>query len=178
MTNQASSSSSLEFSNFSSPNMHPFLPIKLSEIYYLLWKLQFIPLLKGFNIWTMSPMYLYLVYAHVVGLTCTSEVWANLECTYYNQSGIRVMQLKQQLQHQLKESLLVFEYLLKIIDIINRLPSIRKVVDEDDLILHVFKGLGPENTVFIMSITTRSTAISFTDLHGMFLSHEIWLNDD
>ncbi|KAF6158543.1 hypothetical protein GIB67_040057 [Kingdonia uniflora] len=88
------------------------------------------------------------------------------------------MQLKQQLQQQRKESLSISEYLLKIKGIVDQLASIGKVVDEKDLILHVLRGLGLEYTAFITSITTRSTAISLTDLHGMFLSHEIRLNDD
>ncbi|KAF6142521.1 hypothetical protein GIB67_039485 [Kingdonia uniflora] len=218
MANQASSSSSLGFSNFSSPNLYPFLPIKLSKTNYLLWKSQLIPLLKGCNLydyvtdvssyptqflsdkngvfgtqnlaytswyhkdqlllsWILSSL-TELVYAHVVGLASTYKVWMNLKRTYCNQSGIRVMQLKQQLQQQQNESLSISEYLLKIKGVVDQLASIGKVVDEEDLILHVLRSLGPKYTAFITSITTRSTAISFTDLHGMLLSHEIRLNDD
>ncbi|KAF6147395.1 hypothetical protein GIB67_041215 [Kingdonia uniflora] len=176
MANQASSSSSsLEFSIFSSPNVHPFLPIKLSETNYLLWKSQFIPLLKGYNLYdyvtdassyptqflsdkdgvpgTQNPAYTSwyrkdqlllswilsslteLVHAHVVGLASAYEVWTNLERTYCNQSGIRVIQLKQKLQQQRKESLSISEYLLKIKGIIDQPASIGKVVDEDLILL-------------------------------------------
>ena len=128
-------STTLEFSSVSSPNVQPILPNKLDDSNYLFWKSQFIPLLKGYNLYdhvanpssfppqilspedqissTENPAYTLRyhkdeqllswlmssltvpVHGHVVGLTSAHDVCTSLERTYSNQSGIRVLRLKQ-----------------------------------------------------------------------------------
>ncbi|KAL5731456.1 hypothetical protein ACHQM5_004181 [Ranunculus cassubicifolius] len=214
-----SSSTLPNLNNSFSPNVQPYLPIKLKDATnYLLWESQFLPLLKGYSLLnhvtdptscpskslpdkdgassTENPEYLlwfckdqlllsWIIssltespHAQIVGVDSAYAAWTTLKRLYCNQSGVNVMQLKQQLQVQKKGSLSMTDYLLKIKGITDQLASVGKVLDEDDVILHVLRGLGPEYGAFVTSITTRSTPISFTYLRGMLLSQEICLNEE
>lgn len=51
-----------------------------------------------------------------------------------------------------------------------------KPVDDDDLILCILGGLGPEYGPFVTSITTRGTYTCLLDLHRLLLNEEIPVN--
>ncbi|KAJ8615164.1 hypothetical protein MRB53_034536 [Persea americana] len=52
-----------------------------------------------------------------------------------------------------------------------------KPIDDDDLILYILGGLGPEYGPFVTSITARDKHVRLSDLHGLLLSEEIRVSD-
>ena len=65
------------------------------------------------------------------------------------------------------------EYLLKIKGIVDQLASFGKPVEDDDIVIQVLRGLGPEYKYFTTSITTHSTPVTFSELRGMLINQEI-----
>ncbi|KAJ8644432.1 hypothetical protein MRB53_006180 [Persea americana] len=51
-----------------------------------------------------------------------------------------------------------------------------KPVDDEDPILYILGGLGPEYGPFVTSISTRDTNTRLSYLHGLFLNEEIHVN--
>lgn len=87
------------------------------------------------------------------------------------------MQLRLQL-HQLKKGGdSMSEYLLKAKSIADQLAIASKPLDDDDLILYILGGLGPNYGPFVTSIIARDAHIRLSDLHGLLLSEEIRVND-
>ncbi|KAH0632976.1 hypothetical protein KY284_035762 [Solanum tuberosum] len=56
--------------------------------------------------------------------------------------------------------------------IADNLAVAAQLVKDDDLILYILSGLGPDYNTLVVSVTSRVEAISIADLHGLLLSHE------
>ncbi|KAH0639068.1 hypothetical protein KY290_036369 [Solanum tuberosum] len=56
--------------------------------------------------------------------------------------------------------------------IADNLAVAAQLVKDDDLILYILSGLGPDFNTLVVSVTSRVEAISIADLHGLLLSHE------
>lgn len=69
------------------------------------------------------------------------------------------------------------EYLLKAKSIADQLAIASKPLDDDDFILYILGGLGPNYGPFVTSIIARDAHIRLSDLHGLLLSEEIRVND-
>ncbi|GAV75464.1 LOW QUALITY PROTEIN: UBN2_3 domain-containing protein, partial [Cephalotus follicularis] len=179
-------------------NIIQHLPIKLDRSNYLLWKSQFLPLLHAHDLYgyvdgsflcppqflpsnpTHNPAYtlwhkqdqiiLSWIYAsltehsmtHVISLTSSHDVWTHLACIYAPQSQAHIMQLKYQLL-QLK----------RVNGIVANLSTYANPISEQDTILSIFRGLGPEYDSFATSITARLDPMSLDDFNGLLLSQEI-----
>lgn len=84
---------------------------------------------------------------------------------------------------QLKESLTVLqcsdhsisEYMQVVKATVDELALIDAPLSSDDITLYVLHGLGPEFRDVVALIHTRESALSFEELHDIFLSHEVYL---
>ncbi|KAF8403163.1 hypothetical protein HHK36_011260 [Tetracentron sinense] len=100
------------------------------------------------------------VHAQIMGLSTSQEVWNHLAATFAGHSKARIMQLRLQMHQMKKGADTMSEYLLKAKTIADQLVMALKPIDNDDYILYILEGLGPEYGPFCTSITTRDGHIA------------------
>ncbi|MCD7470274.1 hypothetical protein HAX54_010000, partial [Datura stramonium] len=59
--------------------------------------------------------------------------------------------------------------------IANNLVVDAKPIKDEDLVLYILGGLGPDYDTLVVFITSRSESITLVDLHGLQLSYELRL---
>ncbi|KAJ4776116.1 hypothetical protein LUZ62_060373 [Rhynchospora pubera] len=118
------------------------------------------------------------VQAHVVSCSSTSSLWSTLQQQYAFTSRAKLMELKRQLQNISKGSNTCSVFLQQVRRLSDELSFIGTPVSDDDLVLTVINGLGPEFNSFVAAITTsnRHDILTFSELQGFLLSHEALLN--
>ncbi|GAV73897.1 UBN2_3 domain-containing protein [Cephalotus follicularis] len=182
-------------------NIHHFLSIKLNASNYLIWRSQFLALLRGYDLLSYvdgtlddgSPKPAYIlwhkqdqlllswllssltesVHAQVVGLESSHAVWQYLSSAFSSQSQTRIMQLRLSLHSLKKGADSMSSYLLKARSISDELSLASKPVYDDEMVLYILGGLSSEYASLVTFITTRVTPISIADLHGLLLNEEI-----
>jgi gag-polypeptide of LTR copia-type len=120
-----------------------------------------------------------LIQVQVVSCSTTAEIWSNLLSTFSSSSRAKLTNIRRQLQSITKGSSACTDYLQKIRKIADELAFIGSPISDEDLVLVVLNGLGAEFNSFTVVVTTvsRRDPLSFTDIHGMLLSHEALLTD-
>ncbi|KAH6771966.1 hypothetical protein C2S51_010370 [Perilla frutescens var. frutescens] len=108
----------------------------------------------------------------VVGLSSSREIWEALESNYAGQSRARLMQLKFELQTLRKGNSTMRDYLKKIKICCDTLGAAGEKVSEDNQILHILSGLGPEYNPVMISLTSRVESPSLREVHGLLLVFE------
>lgn len=110
------------------------------------------------------------------GRTTTSPTaWQLLANTYAKPSRGHIRQLKEKLKRLTKGTKSVSAYMQAIKTRSDELALLGKPVDDDDLIYHLFEGLGVEYKSVVDAINARDTAISFVELHEKLLNREAFL---
>ncbi|OMO79651.1 hypothetical protein CCACVL1_13538 [Corchorus capsularis] len=112
------------------------------------------------------------VLAQVVGCTTSHSLWTSLEKLYANQSRNRIMQLRLELQTTKKKNLSISDYLQKLKTVVDNLAIADHPVSDQDLILQILAGLGPEYDSLVVSVSTRSETVTMDDLHSLLLGYE------
>lgn len=113
--------------------------------------------------------------SHIISATTSQVAWDILARTFVPSSWTRVIDLKDRLSRTTKGIDSVADYLLTIRSLSDTLATIDKLVSDEDLVLAVLRGLGNDYRDFATSIRIHAEPISFVDLTGLLLSHEIFL---
>ncbi|KAG5571630.1 hypothetical protein H5410_061396 [Solanum commersonii] len=139
---------------FPSPNLAHQLPVKLTSSNFLLWKTQFLPMIRGYgddyNIEVSEG-----ILPQLVGAETARKVWTKLVTAYASSS-----------KPQIREGNF------------DRLAALQHPVSNDDLVEFVLIELGPTYRPFTRSLESRQEEISFGALYGMLLNEEWQLNRD
>ena len=98
-----------------------------------------------------------------------------LKFFFVSDSKARTLQLCFMLQSLKKGALSINSYVLKKRNIIDMLYVLGKPILDEDLILYILGGLGPEFETIVVNITSRSEAISLQEVHYLLQSHEVHL---
>ena len=109
---------------------------------------------------TLSPSILALT----VGCSSALEVWKVLENRFSSISRSHVMNLKGELHNLKKGADSVDLYLQKIKVVKDKLLADGVVVDDEELLHIILKGLPKEYNAFRSAIRTKSTSLSFDEL--------------
>nr|XP_016474014.1 PREDICTED: uncharacterized protein LOC107795821 [Nicotiana tabacum] len=64
------------------------------------------------------------------------------------------------------------DYLQKMKTLADNLVVVVQPVIDDDLVLHILGGLGPEYDTLVVSVTSRFDGITLADLYGLLLNHK------
>lgn len=174
------------------------LPIstKLTHTNFLTWKSQILPVIKGYNLgsyleartsnsdfsdqqdqlilaWMRSSL-TESIQAQMVSCNSTAELWSSLTQIFSATSRAHLTDLRCQLQTTSKGSSTISEYLQRMRQISDELAFIGAPLTDDDLVSSVLNDLGAEFNPFVVTVTTasRHSPLSFSDLHGLLLSHE------
>ncbi|KAH7848995.1 hypothetical protein Vadar_011483 [Vaccinium darrowii] len=109
--------------------------------------------------------------------TTSHEAWTKLTKLYASRSHSRVMSLKDRLAKP-RGSQSVTAYLQTLKATSDELALIDAPIHEDDLALHILKGLGSEFKEISGAIRARDTSISFEELHDKLVDYEAILNKE
>lgn len=85
------------------------------------------------------------------------------------------MSVKERLTLTKRDARSVAEYLQIMKGIVDELALINTSIDEDDLVLHILNGLGPEFKEISTAIRARETPITFEELHDKLIEFEQYL---
>ena len=110
------------------------------------------------------------VFSLVVGITTSREVWNTLEQRFTSTSRANILNLKLELQSLKKGSDSVNGFLQKIKIAWDKLLAVGVVVDNEELISIVLRGLPKEFAHFCFAIRTKSDSITYEQLSIMLQS--------
>ncbi|KAJ4816146.1 hypothetical protein LUZ62_028712 [Rhynchospora pubera] len=118
------------------------------------------------------------IQAQMVSCSTSAALWTTLQQQFATNSRARLIDLKRQLQSAQKGGSSCTEFLQRIRTLADELAYIGAPPTNDDLVLTILNGLGPEFNPFVAAITatTRNDPITVSDIHGMLLSHEALIN--
>ena len=104
------------------------------------------------------------------------KAWTILRSTYANPSRGHLKQIKDRLANLSKGSLTIAEYMQAIKQCTDRLASMGKPMDNEDIVDKILTGLDYEAyKPIIDAVNTRDTVISFEELHEKLITREnIW----
>ncbi|XP_060961064.1 uncharacterized protein LOC133031552 [Cannabis sativa] len=112
------------------------------------------------------------ILASVANYTSSYAVWNALEQKFASQTKARLLQLKGQFCNIQKGSLSISEYVDKIQSISDALCVAGSPVSNQDLILQMLNGLGPDFDSVVLGITSRSDDLTIEEVQALLLTHE------
>ncbi|OMO81232.1 Reverse transcriptase, RNA-dependent DNA polymerase [Corchorus capsularis] len=118
------------------------------------------------------------VLPYVASSSTFHDAWQKLLKLYANKTRSRIMDLKSSLQSTKRNGQSVTEYLQKMKSIVDELHLTGTMIDEDDQILFILNGLGPEFREIATAIRARESSISLEELHDKLLSFESLLKQE
>ncbi|KAM6552097.1 hypothetical protein CsatB_001905 [Cannabis sativa] len=112
------------------------------------------------------------VLASVACFSSSHAVWRALEQKFSSQSKARLLQLKNQFSTIRKGGQTISDYVDKVQAIADSLAVAGSPILDQDLILQLLNGLGPEYDPVVSGITARSDSLTFEEVQALLLSHE------
>ncbi|KAK6130602.1 hypothetical protein DH2020_035648 [Rehmannia glutinosa] len=137
-----------------------------------------------YSIWLRKDQFLYSwmlssisegMLGHIQRCVSSSEIWHVLENLFRSNSKARVMHLRLLLQTTKKGDLSIEEYVLKMNSIASDIQSAGQSVPDDDLVLHILSGLGPEFESVIVNLTSQIDKLSLSEVQFALQTHEMRL---
>ncbi|OMO77387.1 Reverse transcriptase, RNA-dependent DNA polymerase [Corchorus capsularis] len=108
----------------------------------------------------------------------SNDAWQKLLKLFANKTRSCIMDLKSSFTTTKRNNLLVAEYLQQMKQIVDELNLTGTVIDDDDHILYILNGLGPEFRELSIAIRARESSISYEKLYDKLVSFEILLNQE
>uniref|UniRef100_A0A2N9HT16 Reverse transcriptase Ty1/copia-type domain-containing protein n=1 Tax=Fagus sylvatica TaxID=28930 RepID=A0A2N9HT16_FAGSY len=109
---------------------------------------------------TLSPSVLSMVVGHI----SAQAVWKTLEHRFTSTSRANVLNLKIELHNLKKGTESVSSYLQKVKNIRDKLVAVGTVIDNEELLHIILKGLPREYSPFCSAIRTRNELVSFEEI--------------
>ncbi|OMO90655.1 hypothetical protein COLO4_18983 [Corchorus olitorius] len=88
------------------------------------------------------------------------------------------MSLKEQLSSTRRDQLAVGAYIKKMKQLADDIRLAGSTLEDDDLVLHILKGVGTEFKDVVAAIRCRETPMTVDELHSTFTAHEIHLKNE
>ncbi|XP_031247791.1 uncharacterized protein LOC116105523 [Pistacia vera] len=161
-----------------SPSTLPTLPslsVKLQERNYTFWKSQILPALSshGLDVFVTGekvcpPMFLIVTSEetgekNVAKCSTAYEIWSILELHFQSVFKARTLHLRNLLQTTKKDSCSISEYVLKMKEIGDELNASGVSMSDEELLLYILDGLGPEYDVVVANLTSNSSVITIQE---------------
>ena len=117
---------------------------------------------------TLSPF----THSLIIGQSSAFGMWTILLKRYTFVSCSNILNLKKQL-HDVKKNIdTVTQYLQRIKESRDKLSAVGTIVDDEDLLHTVLKGLLFEYESFSTAMLTKSEPVSFEELHVLMITQE------
>jgi hypothetical protein len=117
---------------------------------------------------TLSPTVLSMV----VGHNSAQAVWKTLEHRFTSTSRANVLNLKIELHNLKKGGEFVGSYLQKVKSTRDKLVAVGTLIDNEELLHIILKGLPKEYCPFCFAIRTRNEAVSFEEIMVLLQTEE------
>ena len=108
----------------------------------------------------------------VVDCSTSCEVWTTLANQFGARTRARILYLRTQIQTTKKGSSTIHEYYSKMKTLLNSLRAAGNSMNDDDFIICVLAGLGPEYDLVVININSIQESPSILEVYGMLLSQE------
>jgi hypothetical protein len=108
----------------------------------------------------------------IIGQTSAYGMWTVLLKRYTSVSRSNILNLKKQLHDVKKNTDTVTQYLQRIKESRDKLAAVGTLVDDEDLLHIVLKGLSSEYESFSTAMLTKSELVSFEELHVLMITQE------
>jgi hypothetical protein len=115
------------------------------------------------------------VFSFVIGLQSSHEVWTTLASEFGTISQNRQLQLHIELQELKKGALTVSQYLQKAKPLADEHSAAGCPPSLVEFNVVIYRNIGYEYHPIITALNLRTTLVSFYDLHGYLVAHEILL---
>uniref|UniRef100_A0A2N9F281 CCHC-type domain-containing protein n=1 Tax=Fagus sylvatica TaxID=28930 RepID=A0A2N9F281_FAGSY len=122
---------------------------------------------------TLSPSVLSMV----VGHNSAQEVWKTLEHRFTSTSRANVLNLKIELHNLKKGTESVSLYLQKVKNTRDKLVAVGILIDNEELLHIILKGLPREYSPFCSAIRTRNEPVSFEEIMVLLQTEEQSISD-
>ncbi|CAH9080698.1 unnamed protein product [Cuscuta epithymum] len=104
--------------------------------------------------------------------TTAKSAWDKLILTYANTSRGRIISLKSSIARTKRGNRSITDYLTERYAIAEDLALAQNPISDEDLVVHILNGLGPEYSNIISAIRVRDTAFPLTQLQDLLLEKE------
>ncbi|KAA8535544.1 hypothetical protein F0562_030570 [Nyssa sinensis] len=115
------------------------------------------------------------IFPYVIGLTSSYEVWNALSQAFGSISQNRQLQLHIELQELKRNDMSVSAYLQHAKGIANELQAAGKKFSPAEFNAIIYRNIGSEFHPIITALNLRPEPVSFHELHGQLIAHEILL---
>lgn len=116
------------------------------------------------------------MFGHIVHCTSSHQVQDALEKIFTTESRALTLQLRFQLQATKKGSLTINDYILKMKNISESRSATGQTLPDEELVLYILGGLGPEYESVVVNLTSRFDTLSLQEVQYMLQSQEIRLD--
>jgi hypothetical protein len=117
---------------------------------------------------TLSPS----AHSLIIGQSSAYGMWNVLLKRYTSVSRSNILNLKKQLHDVKKNTDTVPQYLQRIKETRDKLAAVGTLIDDEDLLHIVLKGLPSEYESFSTAMLTKSEPVSFEELHVLMITQE------
>ncbi|KAI4300003.1 hypothetical protein L6164_033423 [Bauhinia variegata] len=118
------------------------------------------------------------VVTHLGAVRTSKQAWDTLKTMYAGRSRVRIMALKQRISTFTKGTQSMASYLQGIKAISDELSIIDSPLDNTDLVIHTFNGLGAKYREISAVLRARETPIDFAELHEKLMDFETLMHHD
>ncbi|KAM3282895.1 hypothetical protein P3S67_026540 [Capsicum chacoense] len=117
------------------------------------------------------------IYPYVIGLTSSFAVWEALANAFGSVSQNRQLQLHIELQELKKFDLSVSSYLQKAKALSDELSAAGRSISPAEFNAIIYLNIGPEFHGLIAALNLRPEPVTFNELHGKLVAHEILIKN-
>ncbi|CAH9069297.1 unnamed protein product [Cuscuta epithymum] len=103
--------------------------------------------------------------------------WDTLALTYASTSRGHIISLKNTLAKTTKGNRSIFDYLAEMTAISDALALAQNPISEEDLVIHILRGLGPDYGDIKSAIRIRENPLPMAELRPILLEHEQQINE-
>ncbi|KAL9431979.1 hypothetical protein AB3S75_027064 [Citrus x aurantiifolia] len=123
--------------------------------------------------WLLSSMSEGII-SLVFNLETSREVWKAIEVQFGSQSKSRLLHLRYMMNSTKKDDLKITDYFIKMKSIADNMAAAGSALSDDDLILHVLSGLGPDYNSVATYITGQVGVgkMNVNEAYAMLLTQE------
>ncbi|RVW88399.1 hypothetical protein CK203_040995 [Vitis vinifera] len=115
------------------------------------------------------------IFPYVIGLSSSYEVWQALSQAFGSVSQNRQLQLHIELQELKKNDLSVSTYLQHAKALADELNVAGRLLAPTEFIAIIYRNIGSDYQAIITALNLHSEPVSFHELHGQLIAHEILL---
>ncbi|KAK2989712.1 hypothetical protein RJ640_030205 [Escallonia rubra] len=115
------------------------------------------------------------IFPYIIGLSTSQEVWTALAHSFGSVSQNRQLQLYIELQELKKNDLSISEYLHKTKSLSDELSAAGKPVSPAEFNAIIYRNIGSDYHSIITALNLRQEPVSFYEMHGQLVAHEILL---